>query len=292
MSPTEAIPLLIVVLLMISIGGADVEQMTVNFQGEQTAETGQAVQVVAGGTTTVPNGSTVSGDIYVIGGTVSIEGTVDGDVTVLAGNLSIQEGAIVSGTVQQYGGETTIDDGATVGKLSEFPTPVPGSSPAQRVWTFVGQFAVLGAGGLWLGRRHPLLLENVGHSITGHPLVSGVTGSLAAVTLLVLFVNMALTIILIPLSIVGLIGEFLVVLYGQIAFGHEIGRRLPVGSADGATVAGIGLFLLLVELLGVIPYLGALTQLGLLAVGFGAVLNTYFGLQRFEPVAIPGERES
>lgn len=40
-----------------------------------------------------------------------------------------------------------------------------------------------------------------------------------------------------------------------------------------------------------IPYLGALTKLWLLAVGFGAVLNTYFGLQRFEPVSIPAGRE-
>lgn len=290
MSPTEAIPLLIVVLLMISIGGGTVEQMTVNFQGEQTAETGQDVQVVAGGTTTVSNGSTVTGDIYVIGGTLQIEGTTDGDVTVLSGNLTLQERATVTGSVRQYGGETSVADGATVGELSEFPTPVPDSSPAQRVWTFVGQFVVLGAVGLWLSRRHPLLLENVGHSITSHPLVSGVTGSLAAVTLLVLFVNMALTIILIPLSIVGLIGEFLVVLYGQISFGHVIGKRLPMSRGDGATVTGIGLFLLLVELLGMIPLLGALTQLGLLAVGFGAVLNTYFGLQRFEPVSIPGKR--
>lgn len=291
MSPTEAIPLLVVVLLMISIGGAGVEQMTVNFQGEQTADTVQDVQVVAGGTTTVPGSTTVTGDIYVIGGTVSIDGTVDGDVTVLSGTVSLQESATVTGTVQQYGGETTIADGASVGEQSAFPTPVPNSSPAQQVGAIVGQFVVLGAVGLWLTRRHAALLENVGHSITSHPLVSGVTGSLAALTLLVLFVYMAFTLILIPISIVGLIGELLVVFYGQIAFGHVIGSRLPVSGTGRATVAGIGLFLLVVELLGMIPYLGGVVQLGLLAVGFGAVLNSYFGLQRFEPVSIPGGRQ-
>jgi hypothetical protein len=41
-------------------------------------------------------------------------------------------------------------------------------------------------------------------------------------------------------------------------------------------------------LFGLVPYLGGITQLTVAAVGFGAVLNTYFGLQRFEPITIPG----
>lgn len=68
MSPTEAIPLLIVVLLMISVGGGNVQQMSVTFQGNSTVETLQDVRVVAGGTTTVPTNASVSGDIFVIGG--------------------------------------------------------------------------------------------------------------------------------------------------------------------------------------------------------------------------------
>ncbi len=275
MSPTEAIPLLIVVLLMISIGGADVEQMSVTFRGEHDAGGIQEVHVVAGGTTTVPENTSVAADI-------------DGDVTLLAGNVSVVDDATVTGAVQTYGGESAVADGATVGHVSAFEPPVPSDSPARRIGTLVLQFVVLAVVGLWLVRRHPLLLDNVGHAIANHPLVSGVTGALGALTLLVLFVYMAFTLILIPLTIVGLVGELLVVFYGQVAFGHLIGTRLPIDRADLATVTGIGLFLLFIELLGTLPYLGALVQLGLLAVGFGAVLNTYFGLQRFEPVTISG----
>lgn len=288
MNPVEIIPLLIVVLLLIAAGGAEPDRMAINFDGDHDVERIDDTLVVAGGTSTVAADSAVTGDVYVVGGTMRVHGNVDGDVTVLAGNVSIADTASLSGTVRTISGETSIADGATVGEVSGFDPPATSGSLTRRIGSLLFQFVLLGLVGLWLVRRHPALLENVGHSITHHPLVSGVTGSLAAVTLLVLFVYMAFTLVLIPLSILGLIAELLIVLYGQIAFGHLIGKRLPIGRPDIATVAGIGLFLLLVEALGALPFLGALAQLGLLVVGFGAVLNTYFGLQQFEPVSIPG----
>lgn len=284
MSPTEAIPLLIVVLLLVSVGGGDADQMTISFQGEQSLETLDDVHVVAGGTTTVPAGATVTGDIYVIGGTTRIEGELTGDVTVLAGNLTAIDGATVTGTIQTISGESTVADGATVGQVSRFDPPTPADSPARRIGGFLLQFLLVGSAGWWLTRRRPTLLDNVGHSITAHPIVSGVVGALAAATLLVLFVYMAFTLILLPLSIIGLLGEALLVFYGHVVFGYLIGRRLPIDHVGFATVAGIGLFLLGMDVLGVVPYVGTLVQFGLIAVGFGAVLNTYFGLQRFEPV--------
>jgi len=290
-SPTEAIPLLVVVLLLASVGGGDVQEMSVTFEGDASVEALDDVHVVAGGTTTVPTDADVSGDVYVIGGTARIEGTVDGDVTLLAGNLTVVDGATVTGTVQTISGESSIAGGADIGRLSAFEAPAPSNSSAQRVGGFLLQFLVLGAAGWWLAGRHPVLLENVGAAITDHALVSGVVGSLAAATLLVLFVYMAFTILLIPVSIVGLLTELLVVLYGQLAFGYLVGTRLPVERARVATVAGVGLFLLALEVLGMVPYVGGLVQLGVAVVGLGAVLNTYFGLQAFEPVALPGGSE-
>lgn len=289
MSPTDAIPLLVVVLLMISVGGGEVQQLSVTFQGDTSLETLQDVHVVAGGTTTVPAGSTVSGDVYAIGGTTRVEGAVDGDVTLLAGNLSVADGATVTGTVQTIAGDSAVADSATVGRVSEFAAPVPSDSPGQRVGGFLLQFLVLGAIGWWLVGRHPALLENAGSAVTDHTLVSGVVGALGAATLLVLFVYMAFTLVLIPVAIVGLVAEFLVVVYGQVVFGYLVGTRVPVERVQVATVAGVGVFLVALEVLGMVPYVGGLVQLGVAAVGFGAVLNTYFGLKRFEPVTIPEE---
>ena len=100
---------------------------------------------------------------------------------------------------------------------------------------------------------------------------------------------MAFTLILLPLAIVGLFAEFLIILYGQAVFGYLIGTRLPLASDTASTFAGVAVFLLAFELLGLVPYLGAIAQLTVVAVGFGAVLNTYFGLQRFTPITIPGD---
>jgi hypothetical protein len=288
MSPTEAIPLLIVVLLMISIGGGDVREMSVTFQGTDDIDSLADVHVVAGGTTTVPETATVEGDIYVIGGTAAINGTVDGAVTLLNGNLSVRDGATVTGTIQTYSGSASVSPEASVGRLSQFEAPTPSSSPTQRIVGFFLQFLVLGVFGWWLVKRHPLFFENVGAAITEHALVSGVVGGLGATTLLVLFVYMAFTLILLPLAIVGLFAEFLVILYGQAVFGYLIGTRLPIERDGVATLAGIAAFLLVLEFLGVVPYLGGIAQLAVAVVGFGAVLNTYFGLQRFEPVTIRG----
>lgn len=288
MSPTEAIPLLIIVLLAVSIGGGEVQEMTVTFEGDTSVEALQDVHVVAGGTTTVPADAAVSGDIYVIGGTTRIQGEVDGDVTLLAGNLSVADGAAVTGTVQTLGGESSIAPGASAGRVSEFQPVTPSNSPVQRVGGFLMQFLVLGAAGWWLVARHPGLLENAGAAVTDHALVSGVVGALGATTLLVLFVYMAFTLVLIPLAIVGLFAELLVVLYGQVVFGYLVGTRLPLERSRAATVAGIAVFLLAVEVLGFVPYVGGVVQVAVAVVGFGAVLNTYFGLQRFEPVTIPG----
>ncbi|WP_336000224.1 polymer-forming cytoskeletal protein [Halorientalis halophila] len=288
MSPTEAIPLLIVVLLMVSIGGGDVQELSVTFQGDSEPDSLADVHVVAGGTSTVPGNATLDGDIYVIGGTAAINGSVDGDVTLLDGNLSITDGATVTGTLQTYSGAAAVSSDASVGQISQFEAPTPSNSPGQRIGAFLLQFFVLGAFGWWLVRRHPLLFEHVGAAITDHGLVSGVVGSLGATTLLVLFVYMAFTLILLPLAIVGLFAEFLVILYGQAVFGYLVGTRLPIESDGIATLAGIAVFLLVLEVLGAVPYLGGVVQILFAVVGFGAVLNTYFGLQRFEPVTIPG----
>jgi len=288
MSPTEAIPLLIVVLLVISIGGGDVQKMSATFQGDNDVDSLADVHVVAGGTTSVPADATVDGDIYVIGGTAAIAGTVDGDVILLNGNLSVPDGATVTGTLQTYSGSATVSSDASVGAVSQFEAPAPSNSPTQRIVGFLLQFIVLGAFGWWLVTRHPLIIENVGAAISDHALVSGVVGSLGATTLLVLFVYMAFTLILLPVAIIGLFAEFLIILYGQAVFGYLIGRRLPIEQDGVATLAGIAAFLLVFELLGLVPYLGGIAQLIVAVVGFGAVLNTYFGLQRFKPVTIPG----
>ena len=287
MTPTEVIPLLIVVLLMLSAGGAEPETMEVVFDGEHAVTSIDDALVVGGGTVTIPAEASVTGRLFVIGGDVRVDGRVDGDVRVLAGNLTLTDGAEVTGELQTVAGTATVADGARVGERTSLDvTPRP-RSPLAEAGFLALQVLALGVLAGWVARRNPALLANVGDSIANHAVVSGVVGSIAGATLLVLFVYMAFTLVLLPVSVLGLLAELLLVVYAYVVYGFLIGRRLPVERVDLATAAGAGLFLLGVEALGRVPIAGFVGQFLLVAVGLGAVLITYLGLQRFEPARIP-----
>lgn len=287
MTPTEIIPLLVVVLLLLSASGVEPESMEVVFDGDHTISTTDDALVVGGGTVTIPSDAMVETRLFVVGGDVLIDGQIDGNVRVLAGNLTVTDGAEITGELQTIAGNTLVAEGALVGERTALDvTPQP-RSPLANVGWFVLRLLALGGLGALLARRRPMLLENVGDSIAHHTVVSGVVGSIAAAALLVLFVYMAFTLILLPISVLGLIAEFLVVVYAYTVYGYLIGRRLPVERADVATAVGTGLFLIGVEALGRVPVAGFLLQFLLVTVGFGAVLVTYFGLQEFEPARIP-----
>lgn len=287
MSVLESLPLIVLALLLISAGGASLDTADIVFDGRQQPTAIDDVLLVAGGEVSIDADVTVQGRLYLLGGSTRIAGTVDGDVTVLAGNLTVASAGTITGSLQEIAGQVTLAEGATVGRYDPLPV-VPEPSPARRYSFLLVQMLGLGLAGAVVSRRWPGLLPNISHAITDHTLVSGVVGALVAVTLLVLFVYMAFTLLLLPISILGLVGQVVVVMIAHLAFGNTIGRRLPLSTGPRRTAAGIALFVLALELLGWIPYLGALVQLGLLAVGFGAVILTYVGLRRFEPPAMPG----
>lgn len=313
-SPTEALPLVIAVLLLVSASGASVDRLAVQYDGEQTVDALPDVLVVAGGEATVPSagngaengvgdgtaaaGNTQTGadpptgDIYVAGGDVVVAGTLQGDVTVLAGNLTVTEGATITGGLSEYGGSVDVAAGASVGERTGLPAAAPSRSVLGGPVGLVLQALLFGLLGAVLARRRPQLLATVGDAITGHAVVSGVVGTLTALSLLVLFVLMAFTIVLLPLAIVGLLVELAILVYAYAAYGHLLGgqlaRRLPVGGPGFATGIGVAAVVVGVDLLGRLPLLGGVLQVALAAVGFGAVVITYFGVKRFEPPTIPG----
>jgi len=288
-SPTEVLPLLVVAVLLLSASGAEPETMEVVFDGDHDlADAGSDAVVVGGGTVTVPANASATGPVYVVGGTLLVDGRIRGDVTVLAGNLSVADGGSVTGRVRAVGGNASVADGARVGARTGVEFATGDRSPATQLGFLAMQVLALGGLSALVARRNPTLLRNVGHSVTSHSLVSGVVGALAGLTLLVLFVYMAFTLVLLPVSVAGLLAEFFAVLYGYAAYGYLVGQRLPVDRVDLASGLGTGVFVVANEALGRVPLLGDLVQLVLLVVGFGAVLVTYFGLREFQPAEIPG----
>jgi hypothetical protein len=74
---------------------------------------GDPDRVVTGGHVTIQKGETV-GDVTVLGGSLDVFGDVEGDLAVFGGQSQVHEGGQVHGDAVTLGGSLTIDDGAEV----------------------------------------------------------------------------------------------------------------------------------------------------------------------------------
>lgn len=278
----ESIPLVVVALLLIS-AQPGTETVTTIVEGSPDIPEPSDAVIVVGGSPTIPEGSHVETSIYVIGGTAHVDGTLDGRLVQLSGNVTVGERGSVTGTYQFYGGSYDVAEGSAVQPNVVAEPLTSERSPAETVGFLLLQAVLLGSIAYVLGRRYPDLLANVGHSVTHHPAVSGSVGFLGIVTLLAIFVFMAFTIVLIPVSVLGLLGGIGVIVYAYVVVGFLLGRRIAPDRPGVGTAAGSVLFLGVTNLLNQLPVVGGLLSIGVLVVGVGAILITYFGLRRFSP---------
>lgn len=281
-----AVALALAVLLIAAFGGG-VETMRVVADGSHEVAGGSDALVVAGGTATVPAGATVDGSVYVVGGSLAVDGTVDGDVVQVGANVSVASGGRVAGVIRVLAGAPEVADGAAVGSVDRVTPTERIRSPLEVAAVTLGQWLVVAALAFGVARRRPALLENAGDAATDHPVVSGVVGALTGTTLLALVVFMALTLVLIPVSLLGVAALVACVVYAYAVFGYLVGRALPVERADRAAATGAVAFMLAFDLLGRVPFVGGTLQLAVTVVGLGAVLVTYLGFGHFEPVELP-----
>ena len=283
----ELIPLLIIALLMISAGGAEVETAEIVMQGSHDMTEHRGALIVGDARVTVPADAEISGPVYVIGGKLRVRGTVAGDVTQISGSLVAEDGAVIGGQLQHIGGTEEFAEDAVVAERStvEFAPTEPG--PVATYVPVVLTTLLLALAGAWLSRRRPKLLENVGTAAREHSLVSLTVGGLLSVTFLSVFVFMAFTLVLIPVSLLGLFVGMLTIAYGVVSLGYLVGSRLDTPRTGLATSVGVVAVVALLQVLEMIPFVGDFVAAAILVTGLGAVVLTYFGLQRFEP-AFPG----
>ena len=241
------------------------------------------------GAITLSRSGAVGGDLSVGAGSVTLDGQIDGDATVGAesivlgstvriagdlrydGELSQASGAVVQGSVLQ---DDTIG-GAGPGGLSGAMLPAMG-------WldTVYGLLANAFLGALLL-LALPDFSNRVADRAADAPARSIAIGLLALIGAPFVLALVAVTIVGIPIAVLGFFGYLFALwvgaVYGEYAAGRWLlGRWNEAPSRWGSLAVGLLLF----ALLGLLPIVGGLFVLGALLVGLGALTSGIRGVYR------------
>ena len=228
----------------------------------------------AGGTVEVAEGAVVTGDLDAGAGDVVLAGEVTGDATVGGDTVRLLGTAVVGGDLT-YDGELVRADGATVGGTVSAGdggvavAPVD-FGPLAPVFAFYGLLASLLLGAVLL-LVFPGTADRVSATALAEPLRSGGAGLLAIVGVPLVLVLFAITVIGIPITVVGALlfaaVAWVATVYGRLALGNWL-----LGFADVRNRwAGLLVGFLVVFALGFVPVLGGVVDLLVLLLGLGAL---------------------
>lgn len=269
----------------------------------QTGQTLNGDLVVLGGNVSIEENATVNGDIAIFGGNLDLTGDVNGMVAALGANVGLEKGAAISGELLSVGGNVSGAENAVIRGGIRTLTPraflfdgstfrIPNFDSANNVsnvgsWliTFLGRvmrifaMAVLA---VIIVLIMPKSTKNVADTIADQPWMSGGAGLLTFLVTPFVLLLLTITIILIPLAILAGLAVAIAALFGWIALGYELGKRLAVlfktDWAD-AVSAGLGTLVLgmAVGLVEFIPCLGGVIWFFIVCAGLGCVVLSAFG---------------
>ncbi|HKI55792.1 MAG TPA: polymer-forming cytoskeletal protein [Trueperaceae bacterium] len=296
--------------------------------GPAGAATVTAPGLIVGGSYTVATGTTVRGDLNAVGASVIIApgATLDGQLVAVGGSTVVD--GMVTGDVRAYGGSLRLGDRAAIagdlttdyaaferapaavvsGRLTEgshgpvrFDLPsyvhgpvgavVRGAVPRSPA-ALVGRALVVGLLAALMMTLIPRRVARVRDAVVQHPVRMGIDGMLTGIVATVLLAVLVVTLIGIPLAVLGGVLLYLSVLFGWVAFGDAVGEYLSGAFQQewGPVLRmGIGAFALALAaaILEVVPVLGGLAMLALSSVALGAVRATRYGGR--EPRVRPSE---
>jgi hypothetical protein len=262
---------------------------------------------VIGATAILKEGSQVNGDIALIGGVLRVNGTITGDIQALGGSVDLMQTAVVEGSLYNFSSNLNQEDGAVINgqQISSLPfefnfgdftvpeTPAVTINPFQEIAGFVGNFLLsvlqilaFSALAMLVVLLAPKSTDRLSKSIAKQPFVHWGIGLLSAFTIPVVLVVAMITIILIPISLVGFIIFALSMIYGWIALGYTVGTRLISNrnhSMSPAVIAGFGTLIVTViaRFAALVPCVGWTIGAALSLFGLGAVVLTRFGTRDY-----------
>jgi hypothetical protein len=263
--------------------------------------------IVLGGNVELDAGSTVQGSVLVMGGNVTAGGKVTGDVSILGGNAELLGTVHVQGNVSSVGGNLRRDTGAQVdGQVTRgqgldvpfnfgpavieptIPNWSMSLSPIFRLLWFGFRVLMLAALAVLVVIFWPEPTLRVARAAVSQPFAAGGLGLLTQIIGLPALLLLLVTIIFSPLSFLGLLLLIVAGVFGWIALGLEVGRRMANAfnwDLHPSAQAGIGGFILTLVIggFGLIPCVGWVAPFVVACVGLGAVLMTRFGSRDYQP---------
>ncbi len=274
-----------------------------------TLESGKTLQddlLILGGTVTLMKDSIVDGNVILIGGTINASGTVNGSITATGGSVTLTETAVINGDLTTAGAFVDRNPNAQItgavrtealGPYLVLPggVRIPQMSgnfdPFFNLISFILRIFLWALLAMVVSMFFPTHLARTAQAAISQPLISGGLGLLTAIVLPLVLVLIALTICLIPVTLVGGLLLAIAWAFGLISLGTELGKRISGVFKQAwhpAIEAGLGTLLLILVLNGVdavIPCIGWVPKVLAGIVGLGAVLLTQFGIQTYNPHA-------
>lgn len=239
--------------------------------------------------------ATIGGDVNIGADYVRIDGRIDGDVRVGAETIVLGPSAEIGGELRYEADSFTQAPGATVaGGVVEDPN-LRGNVgsfvlPNWVTWGY-GLLANLLLGAILL-LVFPAFSARIAGRVSDDPAKTGGVGLLTLIGVPILLALIAITIIGIPIAVLGAVAFWLAiwagVVYGQYAVGAWALRRAGRDNRWLALVAGLVGF----AILSVIPILGGLLVFGTLLLGLGALLLELRNTFRTQRRSGPSERQT
>jgi len=253
----------------------------------------------ASGSVTVGPGAVVGGDVTVAAGSLVVAGTVEGNVKAAVQRLELAETASVAGAVE-YSSDAEFEsaDGASVGgQVSAVDNLSVDAGVADFLagpaGVLVDLYLVLATLviGAVLFVAFPETTAAVAADVREHPLRSGGTGLAGLVGIPVVVGLLAVTVVGLPLALLGLMATgllvFLSVPLAEYAVGAWALSYTHIESRWAALAAGV----VGVGLLSLLPVVGRVIDVAVFLLGFGALLGLlYRGYRRQRSSASAGRR--
>jgi hypothetical protein len=227
-------------------------------------------------------------DAVAVGGSVIVDGIVDGDAVAVGGSIHLSEEAIIHGDAVTVGGTineaegsmvygTTVDVGSfdfqDIFESSRFfkgPQGMPGIPRGLKFIPLIGLFALV----LLLAVLIPKELSTVASNVKNEPVIMFLWGMLGIILIVPLAVMLAISIIGIVLIPLEILAVFLATLIGYIAVAVIIGKKIlrALKTDNPSVVLSALLGVLILWLVGLVPFFGSIVKVIVVIIGFGAVI--------------------